>query len=197
MKNRRDDLVVDLYDFDRTIYPADCSVDFWIYCMKKQPSLITTIPRSVYCAALYALRADTSHMKSLFFSFLTKIDPIPMAEEFWEVHHDKVADWIKPENRDGTPVVVASASPEFLLKPICEKLQVHHLIATDMDIKTGEVLGINCKGKEKVRRINKELPGITVRDVYTDSLKSDWPILELGKSKFLVKNSKVTLLEEI
>jgi hypothetical protein len=32
-----------------------------------------------------------------------------------------------------TPVVVCSASPEFLVKPICEKLGVAHTIATRMN----------------------------------------------------------------
>ena len=51
--------------------------------------------------------------------------------------------------------VVISASPEFLLKPICEKININYLIASRVDIKTGVLLGKNCYGKEKVKKTIK------------------------------------------
>ncbi len=90
-------------------------------------------------------------------------------------------------NRDRTrPVVVCSASPEFLLQPICDALGVQHVIATQVDPKTGILLGKTCKHTEKVRRLNESLPDVVYDNVYSDSIKYDTPILKLGKSAYQI-----------
>ena len=38
---------MNVYDFDKTIFPTDCSIDFFIWCMKRHPKLIFTFAPKV------------------------------------------------------------------------------------------------------------------------------------------------------
>ena len=35
---------IDVYDFDGTIYDGDSTVDFWLYCLRRKPSLLRFLP---------------------------------------------------------------------------------------------------------------------------------------------------------
>ena len=83
-----------------------------------------------------------------------------------------------------------SASPEFLLEPICERLGIKNLIASRVDCKTGIYNGENCYGEEKVNRLNEIFPNIKINEFYSDSY-SDQPLASLSKSAFLVLGSKL------
>ena len=88
--------------------------------------------------------------------------------------------------------VIISASPEFLLKPISRKLKVKYLIASRVDKETGKTTGYNCHDVEKVKRLNEVFDDYVVLETYTDSIKSDTPILMLANKQYLVKHNKVT-----
>ena len=129
-------------------------------------------------------------MKANSFCFLQSIDGEKFAEDYWDKNLKNIYPFFLPENRD-LPAVVCSASPEFLLKPVCEKLCVDKVIGTQMDPKTGYIKGKNCKNAEKAARISKELPDYSFYCAYSDSLKHDKPILELGERAFLAKKGKI------
>jgi phosphatidylglycerophosphatase C len=61
----------------------------------------------------------------------------------------------------GDQIVLVSASFEVYLRPLAELLGAHDVLAvrleTDGDIFTGNLLGPNCRGLEKVRRLNEWL----------------------------------------
>ena len=90
--------------------------------------------------------------------------------------------------------MIISASPEFLLKPICEKLGIQHLIASKVDVRTGKFSGENCRGKEKVRRLAAEYGSAYIDQFYSDS-HSDLPLAQLADQAFLVKKGSVTKWE--
>ena len=104
------------------------------------------------------------------------------AELFWQEKADRMNDWFNPREHD-VKTVVCSASPVFQIKPICDRLGVDLLIATRMNPSTGLIEGENCKSTEKVSRLKKEAADYEFRDVYTDNLVSDGPILELATRK--------------
>lgn len=173
-----------LYDFDKTVSPNDTGPAFWFFCVRKHPKILRYLPFQVISLMRYAFKlGDKSKMKANSFCFLKDIDGEKMAEEYWNENYKKIYSFFLPENRN-LPAVVCSASPEFLLKPICERLQVHKMIGTIMDPKTGEITGQNCKNREKALRIAKELPGYSFYYVYSDSLKHDSSILALGERAF-------------
>lgn len=182
----------DLYDFDKTIYPTDSETVFWLYCLKKKPSLIRFLPVQIAAMLLFVMKVgDTDKHKSTLFSFLKAVDTERMVRAFWEDHTHKIFPYFIHRDKS-VPVVVCSASPEFLVKPICEKLGVAHTIATRMNSKNGRIQGHNCKGAEKVRRLREHFDDLEFESVYTDSLKNDAPILALGKRRFHVVKGTVT-----
>ncbi|MBP1552035.1 MAG: haloacid dehalogenase-like hydrolase, partial [Oscillospiraceae bacterium] len=79
------------------------------------------------------------------------------------------------------------ASPYFLLEPIIKELGIKHLMASNVDRYTGVYDGINCHGKEKVRRFYEVFPDGEIDDFYSDSL-SDSPLAEISKRAYLVKD---------
>jgi phosphatidylglycerophosphatase C len=91
---------------------------------------------------------------------------------------------IKTLQQNGTIVVVVSASPENWICHWAELMQVE-LIASQLEVKdgkiTGKILGKNCHGEEKVRRI-KAVYNLSDYDeivAYGDT-SGDRPMLQLG-----------------
>ncbi len=188
----------DLYDFDKTVYPQDSETVFLFYCILHRPYLIIMCPYLLLNLILFFLGFGDKY-KGKCFSFLRFLDGEKMAEKFWKNQKKNIYPVFEPENRGERPVVVCSASPEFFLKPICEKYGVHTLIATRMNPKTGEILGSNCKDKQKPLRLAEAMPNAEFVNVYSDSLKNDIHIFELGQKCFHAKNGVFTemSIEEI
>ena len=63
-------------------------------------------------------------------------------------------------------------------------------MASKVDKKTGKYEGINCHGKEKVRRFYEMFPNGKIDDFYSDSY-SDSPLAEISKKAFLVKGDEL------
>ena len=89
--------------------------------------------------------------------------------------------------------MVISASPDFLLEEIQRRLGFEKLICTRHNRRTGTIVGENCRGEEKVKRLYSEFDksAINVKDVYSDSLKHDRPIFSLGENCYHIVNSKI------
>ena len=180
----------DLYDFDKTVYPHDSETVFLFYCILHRPYLIFITPWLLFDLILFFLGFGDKY-KGKCFSFLRFIDGEKMAVKFWESQKKNIYPAFNPENRE-RPIVVCSASPEFFLKPVCEKYKVHTLIATRMNPKTGEIYGFNCKDKQKPLRIAEKLPNAKFINVYSDSLKNDIHIFELGQKCFHANRGVMT-----
>ena len=113
--------------------------------------------------------------------------------EFWDKHEKNIKKFYI--DRDHKNDIIISASPEFLLNPISIKLGVKDLIASVVDEKNGTYTGINCHDVEKVRRLNEKYSNYKVVESFSDSIKSDRPILELAEKAYQVKGDKLILLD--
>lgn len=184
------DYKFDLYDFDKTVYPQDSETIFLFYCMLHRPYLIILAPWLLLNLLLFFFGFG-DQFKGRCFSFLRFIDGEKMAKKFWDNQKKNIYPIFEPNNRE-RPVVVCSASPEFFLKPICDKYEVHTLIATRMNPKTGKIYGFNCKDKQKPLRLAEKLPDAEFINVYSDSLKNDIHIFELGQKCFHAKKGTLT-----
>ena len=60
---------------------------------------------------------------------------------------------------------------------------------------TGKTTGLNCHDVEKVRRLNEKYKDYKVIESYSDSIKSDRPILELAERAYQVKKNRLILLD--
>lgn len=187
---------VNLYDFDKTIYDGDSTVDFYLYCLNKKKSIIKYLPSQVWFSGLYLIkRIPKKIWKENFFVFLKEFQNIEeLVDEFWKEHSKKLKSWylIKDHSND----IIISASPTFLLMPISKQLKVKKLIATEVNPKNGKILSENCYGEEKVIRFKKEFPNAYVEEAYSDSY-SDIPILKLAKKGYIVNKDKITPYDSI
>ncbi len=180
---------MNIYDFDGTIYNGDSTVDFFLYAVKGKPSLLRFLPKQIAGFLLYGIKKiDKKQMKEYFFCFLSGIELDAFLAGFWEKNEEKIFAWYR--NQKAEDDIVISASPEFLLKPICEKLHITHLIASKVDAATGVFVGENCRGEEKVKRLKAELGEVYIENFYSDSL-SDLPLARLAENAFLIHNGRV------
>ncbi len=173
------------YDFDGTIYDGDSSVDFYLFCLKKNKKVLLQLPIQIWGVILYILGIiDKTAFKEKVFSFLKRIDNVDdYIKEFWNKKYAKIKSWYFDQKED-TDIII-SASPEFLLKPLEKKLNVK-IIATKVDKKTGKFLGKNCYGTEKVKRFKEQIKDKTLKAFYSDSM-SDKPIMNISEEAYYVK----------
>ncbi len=180
---------IDVFDFDKTVVPFDSGSKFWGYCLIRNPWIIVCLPLQIFAAIPFLLKIkNLTYAKNRLFCFVRLINLEKNVKAFWDKYESKVFEWFKPENRKRYTVVI-SASPDFLLEEICNRLAVDKLICTRHDRKTGEITGLNCKGEEKVRRFYEETEPTRVINVSSDSLKSDKPIFSLGERCFHIQKN--------
>lgn len=181
---------INLYDFDKTIYDGDSSVDFFLFNLKKQPLLFFHIFKMIYVLIKNKLKfIDKTEMKIVIFSYLKKIKNIDeRVDMFWEKNKKKIKSFylLKKHDKD----IIISASPEFLLNPLKDYLKCKMIIASRVNKKTGEFDGLNCHDEEKVRRLNEVIDNYEVIEAYSDST-ADIPILKLANKSFYVKGNKI------
>ena len=181
---------MNVYDFDGTIYDGDSTVDFFLFALKQKPSLIRFAPKQALGFLLYGVkRIEKTELKEYFFSFLSGIDAGKLAEDFWKRNSHKIFKWY-PERQQPDDILI-SASPEFLLEPICRQLGIRCLIASRVDVQSGKFAGENCRGAEKVRRLAEECGVTHIGAFYSDS-HSDLPLARIADSAFLIKNGVIT-----
>ena len=178
----------DIYDFDKTVFPYDSETCFLFYCLLRRPWLIVIAPYLLVCLALFFAGFGDKY-KGRCFTFLRFINAEKMVDGFWAKREKDIFPFFLPVNRKN-PAVVCSASPEFLLRGVCNKYGVHTLVATRMNPKTGKIDGKNCKDIEKVSRLNTALPGAQYENVFSDSASNDIHIFRLGTRCFLTKGGK-------
>ena len=185
---------MNVYDFDKTIYSGDSTVDFYLYALKQKPSLIRHIPKQAMGFLLYSLkRIGKTELKEYFFSFLSGIEAEKLAEDFWNQNQHRIYKWYLDQQQPDD--IIISASPKFLLQPICNRLGIHHLIASKVDPETGMFAGENCRGQEKVRRLEVEYRITHIDSFYSDS-QSDLPLAQIADKAFLVVNGDLRKWEK-
>ena len=176
---------MNIYDFDKTLCRGDSTAAFLKYSFCKYPALVRFLPGMGLAAAKYYLlkQGTKTQMKQKFYRVFTGYDAESLAEEFWSKNEDRIFHWY-PDQQEESDIVI-SASPEFLLRPICAKLGIRHLIASRVDPKTGIYTGENCWGPEKPIRLKEEM-GITHCDKFFSDSYSDQPLADIADEAFLI-----------
>ena len=181
---------VNVYDFDGTIYNGDSSVDIYFFLLKRYPKLIAFFPKQMLGLVKYKLHLSSKEeMKEMYFSFLKGVrTDKTFVDDFWKQNQNKIKEWyLKQKRKDD---VIISASPEFLLKPICDILGIDNLIATKVELSSGKFLSKNCQGAEKVVRFEEIFSEAEIEAFYSDS-KSDTYMAKLATKAFLIKNNRI------
>lgn len=181
---------MNVYDFDKTIYQKDSTLAFYFFCLRRDPRLLRFLPAQAWYYLLYRLHAvSKKRCKEKFFSFLRGIGDVDAAVLcFWDKSIAHISTWYSSQRRPDD--VIISASPAFLLHPLCERLHIRHLICTEVDKKSGAFRSENCYGEEKVKRFRERFGEAEIARFYSDS-RSDAPMARIAKEAFLVKKGRM------
>ncbi len=169
-----------VYDFDKTILPYDSTAAFYRRCARRYPRGVKASLPCLPKAALYAVGlCGKTAMKDAMYAFLRYVPDVDAeVAAFWDERFDDISRWYLDD-------IIISASPEFLLRPVAERLGVR-LIASRVGKYTGVTEGRNNDGEEKVRRLRAEYPDTEIAQFYSDSLH-DAPLARLAERAWLVR----------
>ena len=179
------------YDFDKTIYYHDSTKRFYKFLLKKYPKMALRGPAQFIAFLKYRTGIwSKTQMKEVVYSAFRYVPDIKTEVElFWKDEIKNIKKWYLDQQKADDLII--SASPYFLLEPICTKLGITELLASEVDEKTGKYTGLNCYGEEKVERLKKHTGNTKMDEFYSDSL-SDSPLAELADASFLVDWDKIT-----
>ena len=181
---------MNVYDFDNTILRGDSTARFYAYCMLHYPRMWLDIPGQAANGLLFVLKLRKKQVfKQRMLAFLTRIGDVDAAvAKFWEKNFCRIKPFYRETQREDD--VVISASPEFLIRPACERLGIRCIMGSPVDKHTGKFSGLNCHGEEKVRRFYRVFPEGKIQDFYSDS-HSDDPLARIAQRAILVKGEKL------
>jgi phosphatidylglycerophosphatase C len=181
---------MNVYDFDKTIIPYDSTQAFFRYLIKRKPSILLHLPKMGFAFIRYGLKQITkTQMKNIMYEVLPKVGNLnQIVLDFWSTRQNDIHTWYLNQKRNDD--IIISASPSFLIKPMCEVLGVN-LIASEIDLNTGHHIGENCYGNEKPLRFEKEYDLEDIQAFYSDSY-SDTPMAIHAKEAYLVTGENIT-----
>ncbi|MBX4262503.1 HAD-IB family hydrolase [Clostridium estertheticum] len=197
-----------IFDVDYTITKRETLVEFYIFMIKKNPKYIKYLPKSIFSSIFYVFKIyDASKTKKTFIRFIDGIEENDMkkiVKEFYEKRLSKILykdaiDTIKKMKTKGYKIYLISASAEFYLSELYNIKEVDKVIGTRFIKENGlhrnQILGENCKGEEKVKRLKEVLLKENI-DVdfenscmFSDSL-SDLPLFNLVGHPYLINYKK-------
>lgn len=184
---------MNVYDFDGTIFPTDCTIGFFLWCMRRRPGMwITFFPKVIKNLILRKTgRLPEYLMQREFFAFLTLIDDFDeQIERYWDKYYNKIAPWYLAQKKPDDLII--SASPACIIGPVANRLGVDY-IATEYDREYGVFTNNFMYAKEKAKYIFDH--GFPVIDnFYSDSL-SDTPIALCAEKAHLVSNKARTVTD--
>lgn len=189
---------MNLYDFDNTIYNGESTFDFFIFCMKKRPELIKYLHKLVINLAKYKICIISKEKleKIICRNFLGVLKICPdfeqLAQEFWEKNIVRIKPFYKNMQKDDD--VIISASFDFLINPVCEKLGIKNVICSKLDINSGRVIQL-CFRENKPELFYDLFPGEIPENFYTDS-RNDLPLMKICKNNWFVKGEKIVSVPE-
>ena len=174
---------MNVYDFDKTIYPRDSTASFYLWCLKKYPACRKTLGLTAWAFFLMGTRLKPKvRCKEIFYRFLRHV-PAEAPLQFWTEHIHDIRPWFHAQRRPDDLII--SASPAFLLEPAAQFLEFA-LIASPVDQATGQCTGENCHGEEKVRRFRAVYGSARVEGFWSDS-RSDAPMAALAEAAWFVR----------
>lgn len=189
---------MNVFDFDETIYDGESSIEFILYYLRHDLRIIKFLPTVFKVFMLYKKGKvsfeDFTHkyadeLRQYFEN--NNVDLMSLVNSFWDKHMDQIKPFYKEIQKDDD--VVITASPSFMMEEICRRIGIKHLIATDFDIKTGEVRTA-CFREGKIDCFKSVYPEGVIDDFYTDSMNDQF-LFPMAKRVFMVKKDKITQIK--
>lgn len=181
---------MNVYDFDDTILDGDTEVYFWAWIFKNYPHLQKYHSEYLFYITVQKMGLITrDDSRPHIYSFLQDLENVDeIVERFWDEHQSFIKEWyLKTQRKDD---VIVSASPEFLLIPICKRLGIKHLIASHMDKKTGKLPDKFNYAEQKVVRFKERFGDAKIDCFFSDS-ESDRFIARLADKAIKVVGNQL------
>lgn len=197
-----------IFDIDYTLTKKETSIELYKYMLKKDFKLIKYIPAHILTGLGYSVKVfSATDTKERFLKFLSGKDEEELKEivkSFYREHlvnllYEDGLKAISNYKAEGYKVYLISASPEFYVKEFYNIGGVDKVIGTKFKMEDGLftpiVVGNNCKGEEKVKRLMEELEKDHIQVdfknscMFSDSL-SDLPLLKLVGNGYLINYNK-------
>lgn len=202
---RRMDRGYAFFDLDHTLLPYDTQVLFCNYVLQREGGRRVYLLWFLPCLPLAALRIlSLRTMKRIFSSYLRGMKRETLEQyvadflntEFDAALYPAVVAELERNRAEGRVLILNSASPEFYLKGIAEKLGFDHYLGTRMEISDTMpflpvITGPNNKHGEKI--VAMQARGLIPDDIemladswsYSDS-SADLPLLELAENAVMI-----------
>jgi phosphatidylglycerophosphatase C len=180
------DVTVAAFDVDNTLTVRDCVMPF----MRRVAGvnvLLRTVASQPYTILTLLKNKDRNSLKALFVSEVFTGRSESKVNEQGVLFAARVANgWMRDDvvkrlrwhQSQGHVVVLVSASLSPYLEPLGDLLEVDAVLCTELEsdgkVFTGKIRGTNCRGPEKVRRLqswcdSSGIPVSSVRYAYGDS----------------------------
>lgn len=197
-----------IFDVDFTITNKETLLEFFKFILKKDSKNIKYVPRVIGSGILYGIKVyDEKRVKECFLKFIEGVhekDLKNLVKEYYDerltnILYKDAIDKIKELKKEGYKIYLISASPEFYLNEFYAIKEVDMIIGTRFDYKDGifnrKILGANCKGEEKVKRLMEVLKEKNIEVDFKNSLMfsdslSDRPLLDLVGKGYLINYKK-------
>jgi phosphatidylglycerophosphatase C len=203
-------VTVAAFDVDNTLTVRDCVVPF-MRSAAGTGRLMKVMLSNIGDTIQNVRRRDRDALKAKFVAGIFSGKNVSEIDALGVKFASKVADsWLRNDvatrmrwhQEQGHVVILVSASLGAYLHPLGDLLEVDAVLCTEMEevdgVLTGKLIGKNCRGDEKVSRVQKwrEEAGIDVQDLvyaYGDS-SGDKQLLDLFSQPTWVKNSDLVVL---
>lgn len=184
---------MNVYDFDNTIYDGESTVDFFLFCLRRNPSHIKFLFTVIKSVLKYKLgKMPENELLELAERHIGELTSVCGGLQksiilFWDKNEKKIKDfYLKQQSAED---VIISASPSFLLNEICLRKNIKYCICSEVDIRARKIIRL-CYAEKKADFFADTFPNEEIDNFYTDS-KIDLPMMRLAKHSYIVKGNRV------
>ena len=190
--------IMNIYDFDNTIYDGESFFDFFLEYVKVNPAIARFLPKVMFAFLKYKLGKVTVEQ------MMTDYAPVikkcycdydkweEFTQKFWDSHMHNIKSFYKDVQKEDD--LILTASPELTIKEIAKRLGIKNIVCSKIDDKTGQITRI-CMRQNKIKALKEDFGDVEIDDFYTDSIKNDGFFAEYAKRVFLVKGDKITQIK--
>ena len=181
------------FDFDNTLYHGESAVDFALFLIRYNKRIILLLPRIFRNLLKYKLclakkdqiQEELNHYLPAVLPDKPELDRV--VRQFWSLHQHRLDKRlirrIRPED------AIISACPDFLIRPLMNRLHTSTLICTEVDTEQKQVIFLNFSS-QKVIRFRERYGERNIHAFFTDSF-NDKAMMDISERVYLVKKGAV------
>lgn len=185
--------LMNVYDFDNTIYRGESGVDLFLGYLKKDPRLLRMFPMAVKCIYKYktgkmSLDEVMDKYAGVVENFAQTIEDIESdVIDFWDKNSNKIKSFYLKQRQDDD--IIISACLDVVLEEICRRLNIKNFVGSKTDLESRKLVDF-CFRENKVKVFKEKFPDAEIDNFYTDSL-NDQPMIDLARNAYLVKGDRL------